>query len=120
MYRFKECREAKGFSQKFVALSLGVKPPSISDWENGKTKPTIENLIALSDLLQVSCDELLGKEKSVQDGEQSVFSYNHDEVQLVVEYRKLSVGNKRNIQNNIQFLLVQQNEEKETRSTTTA
>ena len=40
MYRFKECREAKGFSQKFVALSLGVKPPSISDWENGKTKPT--------------------------------------------------------------------------------
>lgn len=114
MYRFKECREAKGFSQKFVALSLGVKPPSISDWEKGKTKPTIENLIALSDLLQVSCDELLGKTNTVQRMDQPTLTYNHDEMQLLFEYRKLSADNKSNIRNNIQFLLNQQGEEKET------
>ena len=120
MYRFKECREAKGFSQKYVALSLGVKPPSISDWEKGKTKPTIENLIALSDLLQVSCDELLGKANTVQHIDQSALTYNHDEMQLVLEYRKLSIENKSNIRSNIQFLLAQQNVEKQTRSTSTA
>ena len=48
MYRFKEIRESKGFSQKFVALSLGVKPPSISDWENGEASPQ-NNLIRLFD-----------------------------------------------------------------------
>lgn len=69
MFRFKQCREEKGLSQKFVAISVGVKAPSISDWENGKTNPTLENLIALADVLGVSTDYLLGidsepKEKS--------------------------------------------------------
>lgn len=120
MYRFKEIRESKGFSQKFVALSLGVKPPSISDWENGKTKPTIENLIALSDLLGVSCDELLGRTVQPLSSASSAFSYVHEETQLIVLYRKLTEQNKSNIRNNIQFLLNQQNEEKDMHSMTTA
>lgn len=74
MYRFRQCREAKGLSQKFVAISLGVKAPSVSDWEKGKTNPTIENLIALSKLFGVSCDELLG----LQDDRTFVVAHSNE------------------------------------------
>lgn len=60
MYRFRECREQARLTQKYVALSLGVSSPSVSDWEKGNTKPTIENLIALANLYRVSVDYLLG------------------------------------------------------------
>lgn len=60
MYRFKECREAAGISQKSAAITVGVKPPSMSDWESGRTSPTCDKLIRLASLYGVSIDELLG------------------------------------------------------------
>lgn len=68
MTRFKECREKKGFSQKYVALTLGVKAPSVSAWESGKTLPSAENLAALSELYGVSIDYLMGKDPSTTQG----------------------------------------------------
>lgn len=62
MNRIKEAREAAGMSQQFVALSLGVKPPSVCNWENGKSAPTPANLRALAKLLDVSTDYLLGND----------------------------------------------------------
>lgn len=59
MARYKECREQKGLSQKAAAISLGVKSPSVSGWETGKTQPTIDNLIAMADLYGVTVDYLL-------------------------------------------------------------
>ena len=61
MNRFRACRDQAGFTQKYVAISLGVKAPSVSDWEKGKTSPTIENLVKLADLYQITVDELLGR-----------------------------------------------------------
>lgn len=57
---FKEAREAKKMSQKFVALTLGVKPPNVSRWEAGVTFPAVENLIKLAELYEVTTDYLLG------------------------------------------------------------
>lgn len=60
MNKIKEARKAAGLSQKYVAFALGVAGPSVSNWESGKTQPTSENLKALSNLLGVSVDYLLG------------------------------------------------------------
>lgn len=93
MYKFKQYREARGFSQKFVALSLGVKAPSISDWEKGKTNPTIENLIALSKILGVSCDELLGLHEnalSIVSQNDNAFSLADDEKDLILVLRSMN------------------------------
>lgn len=60
MNRIKEARIEAGLTQQYIALSLGVKPPSVSNWESGKSKPTQENLKALSQLLGVSVDYLVG------------------------------------------------------------
>ena len=62
MDRFRECREASGLTQKYVALTLGVKGPSVSNWESGKTTPTTENVAALAKLYNVSVDYLLGRD----------------------------------------------------------
>nr|DAI10792.1 MAG TPA: helix-turn-helix domain protein [Caudoviricetes sp.] len=73
MNRFRECREASGLTQKYVALTLGVKGPSVSNWESGKTTPTTENVASLAKLYNVSVDYLLGRDekqpKSMEDAE---------------------------------------------------
>ena len=73
--RFKEARLRAGLSQKAAAISLGVRPPSMSDWESGKTKPTHEHLAAMASLYRTTVDYLVGasdineKRPAVQDGE---------------------------------------------------
>ena len=85
MNRFKEIREMRGLSQKFVALSLGVKAPSVYEWETGKSYPSITNLVALADLFMVSVDELLGRAAQIEAPQ-----YSPDELRLVSDYRALS------------------------------
>ena len=52
-HRIKEAREGKRISQGELARRLGVSQPSISDWENGKTEPSVENMRALAVELEV-------------------------------------------------------------------
>lgn len=60
MNRFKAAREKAHLSQKSAAISIGVKPPSMSAWENGTANPSIENLVAMAALYDVTVDYLLG------------------------------------------------------------
>ena len=85
MNRFKECRENLRFSQKYVALTIGVKPPQISKWEAGTGGPSRENLKKLANLYGVSSDYLLGI-SDVPD------TANEDEVHLTDEVRILAEG----------------------------
>ena len=61
--RLKELRKNKGLKQQEIAELLGVKRNTYSDWENGKTEPSFENLIKLADLLEVTLDWLFGREQ---------------------------------------------------------
>lgn len=60
--RLKTLRKEKKLTQKELAEQIGIKQNSYSDWENGKTEPSFENLIKLADLLEVSLDWLFGRE----------------------------------------------------------
>lgn len=57
--KLKNARLNKKLTQEEVAEKLFVSRQSISNWENNKTYPDIGNVIALSDLYQISLDELL-------------------------------------------------------------
>jgi len=60
-------RKQKGFSQEELANRLNVSRQTISKWEVGESTPDLENLVAISELFEVSLDELvLDKEKEVQ------------------------------------------------------
>ena len=99
MTKIKECRLQAGYSQKFVAMSLGVKSPSVSDWESGKTKPSMENLVALAALYNVTTDYLLGREEQTKNApapdpeaearEQLVsllMEYSPEEIQRIMDF----------------------------------
>ena len=65
--RLKELRKARGVTQEQVADRLGVKKPSISNWENDNIMPSVDMLIKIADYFQVSTDFLLGRENSIED-----------------------------------------------------
>lgn len=60
MSRIKECLDRIGKTQKWLAVTMGVKQPSVHDWITGKNKPTADNLKRLSEIFHVSTDFLLG------------------------------------------------------------
>ena len=53
-------RKKNDLTQEELAERLGVTYQSVSRWENGATYPDLELLPAISELLSVSLDELLG------------------------------------------------------------
>lgn len=63
----KEARLKKGLSQNAVAEKLNISRQAISRWETGKGMPDINTLPMLSELYDISIDELLGHESSVSE-----------------------------------------------------
>ena len=57
-------RKLNNMSQDELAEKLSVTRQSISLWENGQTQPSLENIVALAKLFQVSTDELLVSDKT--------------------------------------------------------
>ncbi|MDL2294665.1 helix-turn-helix domain-containing protein [Ruminococcaceae bacterium OttesenSCG-928-D13] len=53
-------RKAKEMSQKELAISLGVSKTTVSNWEAGRKRPAGKNLLALSHILGVTTDYILG------------------------------------------------------------
>lgn len=52
-------RKQKGLSQEELAGRLNVSRQTISKWEVGDSTPDMEKLIAISDLFEISLDELV-------------------------------------------------------------
>lgn len=57
--KLKEARQKSGMSQDQVAEKIMVSRVTVSHWENGKSLPDIVSLISLSDLYNLSLDELV-------------------------------------------------------------
>ncbi len=56
-----ELRKLNHLTQRDVASYLGISQPSYIRYENGGAEPTLENLVKLADLFDVSVDYLLGR-----------------------------------------------------------
>lgn len=55
----KTLRNTNGYTQEQIANKLFISTQAVSKWENGSSVPSIDNLLALSDLYDVSLDELV-------------------------------------------------------------
>ena len=58
-----ELRKQKGFSQEELANRLNVSRQTVSKWEVGESTPDMEKLVAMSDLFEISLDELVKGEE---------------------------------------------------------
>ncbi|MGH0944137.1 helix-turn-helix domain-containing protein [Bacillus mycoides] len=65
--QLKKLRESKGFSQEDVAKKIGVTRQAVYKWENDKSYPDIDNLILLSEMYNVTLDELIKGNQSFKE-----------------------------------------------------
>ncbi|PGC24859.1 transcriptional regulator [Bacillus pseudomycoides] len=64
--QLKKFRESKNFSQEDVARKVGVTRQAVYKWESNKSYPDIDNLILLSELYEVTIDELIRGSEDVR------------------------------------------------------
>lgn len=65
--KIRQHRKRNHLSQEELAEKLGVSRQSISLWENNQTQPTIENIVVLAKLFDISTDELLTTSSETAD-----------------------------------------------------
>ena len=85
--REKYYRESRGMEQKTLAEKIGVTKNTISNWEQGKSRPDINLLPALCQALGITVYELL-------DMEDPSPVYTAAEKKLLHQYRQLSDGHR--------------------------
>lgn len=61
----KQKRQELNLSQDSLAKKIGVSKVTICWYENGERTPSLENFLKLADILNVSLDQLVGREVSV-------------------------------------------------------
>lgn len=59
MLRLKEILVKKQLSQAHLARIMGTSTVTMSAWATGKAMPSVESLIRISEILEVSLDELV-------------------------------------------------------------
>lgn len=71
MPTIKELREARGWTQLQMATRLGMRPETISYWENGHGKPSRLALTQLARVFRISIGEieLVEREESTHANE---------------------------------------------------
>ena len=80
-------RKKAGLSQEELGQKLFVSRQTVSQWEQDKTVPTVDNLVLLKKVLGVSTDDLLD-DIEIEDGEQKPreqydFTYSKTEINMI-------------------------------------
>ena len=57
--RIKELRNGKGWNQELFAEKMFVSRQTVSSWENDKSYPDIKSLLLMSELFEMSLDDLV-------------------------------------------------------------
>ncbi len=88
--RIKQCRITAKYSQKYVAISVGVATPTVSMWESGAKTPSIESLAKLADLFGTTVDYLIGRTDQAGNPLRQDPPMHADARQLLADYEALS------------------------------
>lgn len=90
--RLKQARITCGMTQEQVTERVMVSRVTLSHWENGKNLPDIACLISLSDIYQISLDELLkGDPKMTEKVKKDAKDLNNRRVLLITAILALIV-----------------------------
>ena len=113
--RLSQTRRARKLRQHQVAEHLDVSLCAVSQWEQGKTKPNMRNLVLLAKLLNVSLDWLLSGVETVKETQKASYSSNQEkfknlsalstqEEELLYVFAKLPIDWQGKVIETLQFL----------------
>lgn len=77
--RIKQARIGKDFTQLILAEKINVSPNFLGDVERGLKKPSLDTLVHIANLLNVSIDSLIGDSLSLTFEEDNNNMYVTDE-----------------------------------------
>lgn len=91
----KNARERKEITQKELAERIGVAKSTYSLYESGNREPNVQTIRKITDVLEVTADELLGLENEPiptlaahKGGE----NFTPEELDKIEEYKKLLIA----------------------------
>lgn len=92
MENLRKIRKRKGENQERLAIEIGVEQVSISSYELGKVKPSIEILLKLAEYYHCSTDYLLDLTNIKPPVNELVAkTVNKEEAELLASFRELSI-----------------------------
>lgn len=83
----KHFREEKKISQSELAEKLNITRQAVSNWECGKTEPDIETLHKISDIFEITIEELIYGTKR-----ETTVIHNHNTTQNITKEIKKGIG----------------------------
>lgn len=89
--RIRYYRKKKGMEQKQLAQMLGITGNAVTNWENGRSRPDIQTLPRLCEILGVSLYDLMGLPDPY-------IQYTPDEQNMMTDYRALSEAHQKFVQ----------------------
>lgn len=86
----KKARAESGLTQEKAAEELCVSRQTISNWETGKSLPDIISILKMSDLYQISLDELMKGDKKMEEKIKKDASYEKEQ-KIFMKYTFISM-----------------------------
>lgn len=100
----RELRLSEGYSQERLAREINVTRDCISNWERKICEPDIRTLVILSELLNVTLDELVDRKSYCYDNSNpdkkvrfANLILNDDEQNIIKGFRELDANKKRTV-----------------------
>ncbi|CVI71190.1 transcriptional repressor DicA [Eubacteriaceae bacterium CHKCI004] len=83
--------QKKGMSQKEFSQRTGISQSTISDWKRKKTNPSVNKILTICEVLQISPYELLSENDLETRGSSAdyMMPLNKEESILLENYRRL-------------------------------
>lgn len=87
-FNLKHIRQSKGMTQEQLGKLMGKDYSTIGKWENGTRSPIMEDLIKLSDILNVDIKDLINKDYSLENSKTVAQDYSKTFTQLEMLFQK--------------------------------
>lgn len=103
MDNLRKLREKKKLSQVRLSIEIEVSQELISQYELGKSRPNIDNLIKLADYFKCSTDYLLERTNNPDiagDLPESIIEGR----EIIEKYETLSIEDKKHLKNFLEYL----------------
>ena len=90
-------REQKGLKQSDIAEKMDVKGGTISNWENGKTEPDIDEFVQYCSICGANYVEILTKAYGDPTAKTETVECTSAELEMIRMFRELDTRGKRNV-----------------------